>query len=57
VLRKVFLAVEPLLCPRCRVEMEIIARITDPVVIDRIRRHRRERGLVWPFEPRAPPAA
>ena len=55
-LRKVF-EVEPLVCPRCRVEMEIVASITEVGVIDRILKHRRERGLVSPFEPRAPPAA
>ncbi len=55
-LRKVF-EVDPLLCPRCRVEMEVVACITDPAVIDAILRHRRENGLVSPFEARAPPAA
>ncbi len=55
-IRKVF-EVDPLLCARCRVEMEIIAWITEPEVIDRILRHRRQRGLVSPFEPRAPPPA
>ena len=54
-LRKVF-EVEPLVCPRCRVEMEIVAWITESAVIDRILRHRLERGLVSPFEPRAPPS-
>jgi len=55
-LRRVF-EVEPLVCPRCQVEMEIVSWITRPAVIDRILRHRRERGQVSPFEPRAPPAA
>jgi len=55
-LRKVF-EVDPLLCPRCRVEMAVVACITDYAVIDAILRHRREHGLVSPFEARAPPAA
>ena len=59
-LRKVF-EVDPLLCPRCRgVEMEIVARITDLDVVDRILRHRRARGLASAFDPppaRAPPTA
>ena len=53
-LRKIF-EVDPLLCARCRVEMEIMAWITQVDVIDRILRHRRQRGLVSPFESRAPP--
>ena len=55
-IRKVF-EVDPLLCPRCGVEMEIVAWITEPSVVDAILRHRREHGLVSPFEARAPPAA
>jgi len=55
-LRKMF-EVDPLLCPRCGVEMEIVAWITKPSVVDAILRHRREHGLVSPFEARAPPAA
>jgi hypothetical protein len=62
-LRKVF-EVDPLVCPRCRregrtVEMEIVAWITDLAVVDRILKHRRERGLASVFETppaRAPPA-
>jgi len=46
-LRKVF-AVEPLICPRCRQELEIVAWITEPDVIDRILKHRRQRGLACP---------
>ena len=53
-LRKVF-EVEPLICTRCRREMVIVAWITDLEVVDRILKHRRERGLVSPFESRAPP--
>ena len=50
-LKKVF-EVDPLLCPRCRnVEMQIVAWITEVAVVDRILRHRREKGLVSPFEP------
>ena len=55
-LRKVF-EVDPLVCPRCGVEMEIVAWITEPRVVDAILKHRREHGLVSPFEARAPPAA
>jgi len=61
--RKVF-EVDPLVCPRClqdghTVEMEVVAWITDPDVVDRILRHRRERGLESVFDTppaRAPPA-
>ena len=55
-LRKVF-EVDPLRCPRCGTEMEVVAWITKPSVVDAILRHRREHGLVSPFEARAPPAA
>ena len=55
-LRKVF-EIDPLLCPRCGVEMEIVAWITKPAVVDAILRHRRAYGLASPFEARAPPAA
>lgn len=67
------LEVDPLPCPRCRgVEIEVVAWMTEPDVIDRILRHRREKGpirlatraqgfrLVSPFEAkqvRASPAA
>jgi len=49
-LRKVF-EVDPLVCRRCGEEMVIVAWITRPDVVDRILRHRRERGLVSPFDP------
>jgi hypothetical protein len=58
-IKKVF-EVDPLVCLRCKVEMTVVAWITEPVVIDRILAHRRKHGLVSPFEanpPRAPPAA
>jgi hypothetical protein len=55
-LRKVF-EVDPLRCPRCGTQMEVVAWITTPSVVDAILRHRREHGLVSPFEARAPPAA
>ena len=48
---------DPLLCPRCRVEMTVVAWITDPEAIDRILYHRRRAGLESPFDSRAPPAA
>jgi hypothetical protein len=49
--------VDPLVCPRCGHELNIVAVITDPVLVDRILTHRKRRGLQSPFEPRAPPAA
>ena len=49
-LRKVF-EIEPLVCRRCGEEMVIVAWITRTDVIDRILKHRREKGLVSPFEP------
>jgi len=48
--------VDPLVCPRCGNELKIVAVITDPVVIDRILEHRRQRNLRSPFEPRGPPS-
>ena len=55
-LKKVF-EVDPLLCPRCRVEMKVVAWITVPEAIDTILSHRRRAGLESPFDARAPPAA
>ena len=55
-LKKVF-EVDPLLCPRCRVEMKVVAWITDTEAIDTILSHRRRAGLESPFDARAPPAA
>lgn len=49
--------VDPLTCPRCGHELKVVAAITDPVVIDRILKHRKRAGVRSPFEPRAPPAA
>ena len=49
-LRMVF-EVDPLICKRCGEEMVIVAWITEVAVIDRSLRHRREKGLVSPFEP------
>ena len=49
-LRKV-LEIEPLVCRRCGEEVVIVAWITRTDVIDRILRHRREKGLVSPFVP------
>jgi hypothetical protein len=49
-LRKVF-EVDPLVCRRCGEEMVIVAWITKVDVIDRILRHRREKGVHSPFEP------
>jgi hypothetical protein len=56
-LRKVF-EVDPLTCPRCGEAMVILAWITDLEVVDRIRKHRRERGMESVFDTppaRAPP--
>jgi len=55
-LRRIY-EVDPLLCPRCGHALEIVAVITDVVVVDAILEHRRSRGVRSPFEPRAPPAA
>ena len=59
-MKKVF-EVEPLVCPRCRHEMKIVAWIQDHAVVDRILRHRAQKGIVSVFEEdasaRAPPAA
>jgi len=55
-LRRIY-EVDPLECPRCGGELKIVSVITDPVVIDEILAHRRERKIVSPFKPRAPPAA
>lgn len=54
-LRKI-LEVEPLLCPRCRVELSVVSVITDPNVVDRILEHVGAGRGHDPFEPRAPPA-
>ena len=55
-LRKI-LEVEPLLCPRCNVEMTIVSVLTDPPVVDAILRHLQRGAGHDPFQPRAPPAA
>ncbi len=36
--------VDPMVCPRCGGEMRVIALIREPVVIDKILRHLREKG-------------
>ena len=53
-LRKL-LEVDPLLCPKCGVEMKVVAVITDPAVIDRILGHLEASGRNDPFDARAPP--
>ncbi len=56
-IRRVF-EVNPMVCPRCQLEMEAVALITEPAVIDKLLRHRNKYGLTSPFEanpPRAPP--
>jgi hypothetical protein len=54
-LRKIF-EVDPLLCPKCQVEMKIVSVITEPEVIDAILSHIRQKGGRDPFEGRGPPA-
>ena len=53
-LRRV-LEVDPLLCPKCGVEMRVVSVLTDPQVVDRILRHVRGGGGHDPFAGRAPP--
>ena len=53
-IKKVF-EVDPLACPRCGAEMVVVAWIHEPAAIDRILTHRRQHGLVSPFDARAPP--
>lgn len=45
-----------MVCPRCGLEMKIVAVITDARVIDRILAHVSSGRGYDPFEPRAPPA-
>ena len=53
-LHKIF-EIDPLLCPKCQVEMKIVSVITEPAVIDRILAHIRETGGRDPFDERGPP--
>ena len=53
-LRKIF-EVDPLLCPKCGVEMEVASVITEPAVIDRILKHLARTGRRDPFEGCGPP--
>jgi hypothetical protein len=39
----------------CGGRLQPIAIITDPVVVDRILKHRKDAGIHSPFEPRPPP--
>lgn len=55
--RRQLTQVDPLLCPRCRVEMTILSGITDPVPVDATLGHLEKGGTTNPHEPRAPPAA
>lgn len=48
---------DPLLCPKCASPMQIVAWITDPVVIEPILTHRKRAGLESPFDARGPPDA
>jgi hypothetical protein len=51
------LEADPLLCPRCGVEMRIVAVITEPQVVNQILRSLS--GVAWrdPFAERAPPSS
>ena len=49
------LEVDPLLCPRCEVEMVVVSVITEPRVVDRILGHVAKGGGDDPFAERAPP--
>jgi hypothetical protein len=51
------LEVDPLLCPRCEMEMVVVSVITEPRVVDRILGHVAKSGGDDPFAERAPPAA
>ena len=55
-LRRIY-EVDALVCPRCGDELEIVAVITDPSVVDHILAHRGRRHVRVLFEARAPPAA
>ncbi len=48
---------DPLTCPKCGETMRIVGFVTQPAIIDKILKHRREKQLTSPFESRAPPAA
>ncbi len=50
---RMVLEVDPLICKPCGEEMEIVAWITEVDVVDRISSHRREKGLVSPFDARS----
>lgn len=54
-LRRIY-EVDPLVCPRCGIELKIVGVITDPAVVDRILAHRREKQSESPFEARASPS-
>jgi Putative transposase/Transposase zinc-binding domain len=49
------LEVDPLLCPRCGVEMRIVSVITEPKVVDQILRSLSRGACRDPFAGRAPP--
>ena len=53
-LRKLF-EFDPLLCPTCRVELQIVSVITDPKTVDHILAHLDTGKGHDPFQPRAPP--
>ena len=55
-LRRIY-EVDPLTCARCGDALKIVLVFPDPVVVDRILAHRKEKRIESPFEPRAPPAA
>ena len=50
------LEVDPLLCPKCGVEMKVVSVITEPATIDRILKHIARTGGRNSVEERGPPA-
>ena len=52
VLSKVF-EIDPLLRPKCGTPRKVIARVTDPVVVEKILAHRKRAGFESPFDARA----
>jgi hypothetical protein len=47
--------IDPLLCPKCGVEMKVVSEITEPAAIDGILRHLARTGGGDPFEGRGLP--
>ncbi len=47
--------IDPLLCPKCGTEMQVVSVITEPETIDKILKHIAHTGGRDPFERRGPP--